>query len=67
MYSIREYIKTVTCQTAVQHGGLLDIKNPGCILYVSITTMFKRSKFTRNTRFIKPALVENGKHVSCWK
>ena len=36
MHSVREYTKTATCRTAVQHGGLLDIRDPGCILYVSI-------------------------------
>ena len=36
MHSIREYTKTATYRTAVQHGGLLAIRNPGCILYVNI-------------------------------
>ena len=36
MYSTREYNKTATCRTAVQHGGLLAIRNPGYILYVRI-------------------------------
>ena len=45
MYSIREYTKTATCRTAVQHGGLLDNRNPGCILYVSLPRLPHAGQF----------------------
>ena len=38
---------TATCRTAVQHGGLPAIRNPGCILYVSITRQFSSAVILR--------------------